>query len=614
VWAIGSGTKERKHILRSPLFWKLYGGYLALILLCATIVGFLVARTIEREALREIEGNLRAQAALLEEVAAPALAGREEQSLQRHLQRVGQILGTRLTVIRRNGAVIADSEKNPASMDNHSGRPEIEAARDRGEGVAVRMSATVKKPMMYLALPVEAEGERLGFVRASLPLTAVEERLSSLRRVIWAGAALTALLALVPGFAVAHRFLSRLVSMTQAAQAIAAGAYGERVSPRGRDELGMLGRAFNLMAAELRSRMDTIAAERNRLGAILTSMVEGVIAVDASERVIHMNTAAARLLGTDGEESRGRPIWEIARRHEISQALADVLRSGEGGARELRLTAGAEEKTLEVRLSPLRDADSRVAGAVMVFHDISNLKRLEGIRREFVANVSHEIKTPVTAIRALVETLAEDSEMAPETRARFLAKLSGQAARLSALVGDLLTLSRLESEKERYARERLDLRAVVREVAERLEVAGTAKGLALSLELSPEPIEVDADREALTQAVSNLVDNAIKYTEAGGKVSVCLERRQDEAVLEVTDTGVGIAAPHLDRIFERFYTVDRSRSRERGGTGLGLAIVKHVALAHGGSVGVESTPGVGSTFKMVLPLATACSAATPGRS
>ncbi len=614
MWAIGSETKARKHILRSPFFWKLYAGYVVLIVLCASIVSLMVVKTVERAALGEIEGSLRAQAALLEELAASALAGREEESLQRRLRRLRQSLGTRLTVIRRNGAVIADSDGKPEAVDDHSRRPEIEAARARGEGVAVRMSTTVKKPMMYLALPVEAEGETLGFVRASLPLTAIEERLSSLRRVIWAGAALTALLALIPGFAVAHRLVAPLVSMTQAAQAIAAGAYDERVAPRRRDELGRLGRAFNLMAAQLQSRVGTIAAERNRLAAILTSMVEGVIAVDRSENVIHMNTVAARLLGADREESIGHPIWEIARRHEISQALTDVLRSGEGGGRELRFTAGAEEKTLEVRLSPLRDAAGRVTGAIMVLHDISDLKRLEGMRREFVANVSHEIKTPVTAIRALVETLAEDREMAPETRERFLSKLSGQATRLSALVGDLLTLSRLESGEERYARERLDLRALIEEVAERLEGAGRAKGLVFSLALSPQPLEVDADREALTQAISNLVDNAVKYTDAGGKVSVCLERYRDRAVLEVTDTGVGIPAQHLDRIFERFYTVDRSRSRERGGTGLGLAIVKHVALAHGGSVRVESTPGVGSKFKLVLPLAGAPSAAAPAES
>lgn len=600
--------------MRSPSFWKLYGGYVAVIVLCTSVVGVLATKTLEGAAFREIERNLRAQAALLEEVAASALEGEGEESLQPSLQRLGRSLGTRFTVIRPNGKVIADSEKSPAAMDDHSRRPEIEAAGVRGEGVAVRMSTTVEKPMMYVALTVARKGEIRGFVRASLPLTAIDERLSNLRRVIWAGAALTALLALIPGLVVARRFVSPLVSTTQAAQAIAAGAYDERVAPRGRDELGMLGRVFNLMAGELRRQMDTTAAERNRLDTILGSIAEGVVAVDPSEAVIHMNTAAAEFLGADRREALGRPIWEIARSHQISQAVSQALRSGEGSASEIRLTAGAEERTFEVRLSPLRDAAGRVAGAVMVLHDISDLKRLERVRQEFMANVSHEIKTPVTAIRGLVETLAEDSEMAPETRERFLAKLSGQATRLSALVGDLLTLSRLESAEQRHVRERLDLRAVLREVAERLEGAGRAKGIRFELGLPPEPIELEADGEALTQAVSNLVDNAIKYTECGGEVTVRLERRAEEAVVEVKDTGVGIAAHHLDRIFERFYTVDKSRSRERGGTGLGLAIVKHVALAHGGSVEVESTPGAGSTFKLLLPFVGALSAPHPGRS
>jgi two-component system phosphate regulon sensor histidine kinase PhoR len=509
---------------------------------------------------------------------------------------------TRFTVIDPKGTVLADSERSPEGMDDHAGRDEVvEALRTREAAWAKRYSRSVGTDMMYVALPVY-HGERLlGIVRAALPLTVIEERGARLRAYVFLGALLAALMALVPGLYFARRVTEPLRSMTEAARALASGRYEEIRPLRGsKDEVGELAEAFGLMADELRARVHTIESARERLAAILSAMVEGVVAIDGEQRILHFNEVAGEILKVSPDQvgSRLSDVTELA---EVREAFATTLREGERTRGEITVPALPYEQLIELQVAPLRGTDG-VVGAVMVLHNVTQVRRLNAVRRDFVANVSHELKTPLTVITGLVETLLDDPDMPTPTRDRFLGKTLNQCNRLTTLVHDLLTLSRVETEEEALELRRLDLRGPVQESVRVLAGQAEEKGITLETSMPAESVLIRGDYEALRQVVDNLLSNAIRYTPSGGNVWVRLREDGGVALLEVQDTGLGLEPKHQARIFQRFYRVDKARSRELGGTGLGLSIVKHVVLAHKGGVAVESRPGHGSTFSVRVPL------------
>ena len=317
--------------------------------------------------------------------------------------------------------------------------------------------------------------------------------------------------------------------------------------------------------------------------------------------MVHLNEAAGTLLGTSPKESVDRPIWQVTRIREVSEILSDALRGDAKTQKSLKIAGETSDQFIEMHASPLHDGQGHLVGAVAVLHDLTELQRLDMVRREFVANASHELKTPITAIRGLVETLIDDGALSSSTQESFLGKIRDQSMRLSSVVIDLLALSRLESKDSSLVETLFDLRDVVQSTAKNFVPLGEEKGIAVGIELNSQPIEITADENAIGQAVSNLLDNALKYTPKGGQITARLSVQGDEAVVEVEDTGIGVEPQDRDRIFERFYRVDKARSRELGGTGLGPAIVKHIASVHGGRVSVESTPGVGSIFSIFLP-------------
>ncbi|MCY3932910.1 MAG: ATP-binding protein [Acidobacteria bacterium] len=394
------------------------------------------------------------------------------------------------------------------------------------------------------------------------------------------------------------------------ARAAALGSPPQAGDAVGGDEFARLEVLLEENEARFVEQVEQLKAERNRLTAVLGGMVEGVVAIDRDRQVLHLNAVAANWFGRPAPElALGRPIYELSRQPEISGALIEAMEKRTQVSRTFALVRLAGEDggpdRFELNASPLvssRRDDEVVEGAVAVIHDITELERLESVRRDFVSNVSHELKTPLTAIHGYVETLLEADPIDGPTRGRFLRKIRRQSNRLGALVSDLLTLSRIECSTEPPEKV-LDLRSAVGEVLNLLGPASEERGLELVAEFPDEAVEVVGEEEAIRQALSNLVDNAVKYSSAGGSVLVRLRARNGRAVLEVEDEGPGIASEHLDRIFERFYRVDRARSRELGGTGLGLAIVKNVARRHGGGVEVESERGQGSTFRLWLPAA-----------
>jgi two-component system phosphate regulon sensor histidine kinase PhoR len=487
-------------------------------------------------------------------------------------------------------------------MDNHGRRPEVMAALAKGEGVATRYSRTVGEHMMYLALPVSDRGEAVGFVRASIPLTAVSRQLAQARAVVLLVAAGAAILALLIGFYVARRVTRPISRMTDVARAIAGGVYDQRIDTRRIDEIGLLADALNTMTVQLRDQFQTITNDRNKMAAILSGMVEGVIAIDREERIVHINDAAERILCVPGDECMGRRIWEATRVREVSEALNGAMRDKHVAVGEARIAAPQQEQVVQLIATPLWGAEDELAGALVVLHDVSELRQLETVRRDFIANISHELKTPLAAIRGLVETLIDDKQMDPETHDRFLEKVRTQSSRLTTLVADLLTISRLESDDATKDFHPLDMREPLSESLRYLKPVAESKRLTLTHSMPDAPVGIVGDAEALRELVDNLVGNAIKYTPSGGRVQVTLDTENGWAVVDVEDNGIGITPVDQSRVFERFYRVDKARSRELGGTGLGLSIVKHVALSHGGNVSLRSAQGEGSKFRVQLPV------------
>ena len=588
-------------MLRSRLLWKLYLGYFILIVLTASILGSLVSWRIKEDSLEEIQSSLRTHALFLQDFAGHRPADESATELKGRLRTLGREMGARLTVIGADGAVLADSHQDPAEMENQLNRPEILRARSHGLDTRSRLSELRGVPAISLALPVDKKSGIFGYVRVSMPLSAIDARLQRSRKAVLGGTITVAAVALILGLLVARRLLRPLVSMTRIAESMAGGDYGQRLSIARSDEIGELGDALNRMARSSQRRMETFQSDHRQLLAILGGMAEGVVAVDENERVLHMNEAAGRILGADASTSLGKPVWETTRIPQISETISSTLRKGTGVNTSLEIRSSPRDRSIELKATPLRNGEQAPVGAVVVMHDVSERLRVETMRQDFVANVSHELKTPVAAIQALVETILDDPEMTGQTRERFLRKTRNQSLRLSSIVSDLLTLSRMESE-EGVTRETVDLRDTVAVPAEEAIPTAEVKRIRLLIRVPDRPLWTTGDMEGLCLVTSNLVGNALKYTPREGEVTVSLSQEGNQALLEVQDSGIGIEARHLDRIFERFYRVDTARSRELGGTGLGLSIVKRVVLAHNGSVSVESIPGRGSTFRVLLPV------------
>ncbi|MGD8412849.1 MAG: ATP-binding protein [Candidatus Latescibacterota bacterium] len=589
-------------MLRSRFLWKLYIGYAVIILLMTVILGVFTGRQVERNTLDQVEQSLHAQAVLLRDLAIPFVDSPIDSSFQKRVWFLGARTSTRYTVIRADGVVVADSKEDPLVMDNHGRRPEVMAAMAKGEGVATRYSRTVGEDMMYLALPIHDRGNVIGFVRASIPLTAVKMQLAQTSAVVILVAVGAAALALLIGFYVARRVTRPISRMTEVAKGIAAGNYEQKIHTQRVDEIGSLATALNTMTERLRDQFQTISNDRNKMAAILSGMVEGVIAIDPQECIVHINDAAERILCVPGDECMGRRIWEATRVLEVSEALNGAMKNKHVTIGEARIAAPQQEQVVQLIATPLWDANDALAGALVVLHDVSEIRQLETVRRDFIANISHELKTPLAAIRGLIETLIDDKKMDGETHDRFLGKIQTQSSRLTTLVTDLLTISRLESDDATKEFHELDLREPLSESLRNLRAVAESKRLTLDHSMPDEPVNIIGDMEALRELFDNLAGNAIKYTPSGGNVHVTLRKDQGWAVLDVEDDGIGISPGDQSRVFERFYRVDKARSRELGGTGLGLSIVKHVALSHGGNVSLRSALGEGSSFRVQIPL------------
>jgi len=513
------------------------------------------------------------------------------------VQDVDRRTGLRVTLIRADGRVFADSRADTAYLENHANRPEVRGALAGHAKSAVRRSVSLGIDLQYVAVPawpgapfaVVRVAESLGFLR-------------DLGRLQWRGLLFAALFAiaasLLVAFTLSRRQVGRVIELEAVARRIGSGDSGARALERPEDELGRLGTALNVMARELRERLDALRRERDEREYVLAHMSDGVALVDSEGRLLHCNHSLAVLLGAPRPAASGTPLLEFARVPEIGDLVARARARGSGLVEDLRIWS-PESRVLRAGATPLGEAGG---GAVLlVLHDLTEAERVTRMRQDFVANVSHELRTPLTSLRGYAETLLDGGLEDAEHREHFVRVIRDQAVRLQALVDDLLSLAELEREGAPLRRTRFDLRELLAEHVASFREAAHRAGLALELLPGP-PVDVEADRARLAQVVANLVDNAVKYTERGG-VTVSAGADAGHAWCEVRDTGPGIPAEDQARVFERFYRLDKARSREQGGTGLGLSIVKHIVGLHGGSVSVESAPGRGSAFRFELPAA-----------
>lgn len=569
------------------------------------VMGLYVTNALETHSLESLKSGLETEARLLHDAIAPALARQAPpEQVQELAERYGAKLRARVTVIAEDGVVLADSERDLEGvrrMENHAARPEVRTALAGGIGTHVRRSRTLDIEMLYVAIPLKDERAVRGVLRLALPMTEVAQAVTSVRRTVAAGALLAFAFALGVGLFLSRRVTQPVKEMQAIAHRMAQGDFEQKVPARGQDEVAELGHALNRMAFGLREKIRDLEGERAKVAAILDSMVEGVIALDSRARILLMNPAARSIFGLSDDPVEGRPFLEVIRQKELFD-LVDVCHAcgpGERCRREVDLGPPIS-RILEAHGTSL-PIEPEGDGTLLVLHDITELRRLEQVRREFVANVSHELRTPLTAIRGYVETLLHGALEEPANARRFLEVTHTHAERLSRLVDDLLQLSDIETGKVILKPALVTLHEVAKGVLAIFENQAGQKRLTV-LNRVPPDLRVVADRDRLSQILVNLVDNSVKFTPEGGEIALGAGRGQGNLVeVWVRDTGIGIPSVDLPRITERFYRVDKARSRELGGTGLGLAIVKHLIQAHGGELRIESELGKGTTVRFALP-------------
>ena len=586
---------------KKRLLWQLYPSYLLITIISLIAVTWYASGSFKHFFLEQIASDLKVRARFFEKQVLEHLDPMDEKAVDLLCKKVGESTATRITIILSSGKVIGDSEKNPAKMDNHLDRLEFIDALKGPSGTYTRHSRTLGKDMMYVGIPIKKKNHVLAVVRTSVPVNNIDLVLKSIKIKIAFGCLVVAVFAAMLSLFISRRIIRPIEQIKIWAESITSGEFHLRPQVAESEEIGALAESLNRMAVKLREHIDTVRRQRNEIEAMLSSMVEGVIAVDMEERVISMNHAAAKMFGCDLAEAQGRSIQEVLRNTVLHRFVKNALSSQDAVEEEIVLSSD-RERSLNGHGTLLRDAEGKQIGALIVLNDVTRLLRLEKIRREFVANVSHEIKTPITAIKGFVETLRDGAMENHENAERFLEIIGKHVDRLEAIIEDLLSLSRIEREagREEVLLDEGRLKDVLETAIQVCEANAMAKKIEVELSCA-EDIVAKFDPLLLEQAVVNLLDNAIKYSGEGKIVWVEAVQSGKEIILSVRDQGCGIEKNHLPRLFERFYRADKARSRQLGGTGLGLAIVKHIAQAHGGHVAVESTHGKGSTFSIHLP-------------
>jgi two-component system phosphate regulon sensor histidine kinase PhoR len=586
---------------RIKLVWRLFPAFILIAVICLLAGTWYTASSWRTFYLAETAGDLENRALLVENYLQDVRPVPDEMQINKICRKLGKLTSTRLTAILTSGKVVGDSEKDPGRMDNHADRPEVREAMQGRVGMSTRFSFTLGHHMMYVAVPWRQQDQIVGVVRASLPMKAIAGAIRALYvKVAWGGLGV-ALLVAVLGFFMARRISGPLNDLKRGALRFARGDLDRKLPVPNTDELASLAEALNYMTDQLQDQIQALSRQGKEQEAILSSMSEGVLALDAEGRLLTINSAGADMLQLDPATAQNLPVQEVIQDSGLKWFINRTLSNPEPIEEEVEIKDNGR-RIFKAHGTSLRDSQGISLGTLVVLHDITQLRQLENTRRDFVANVSHELKTPITSIKGFVETLLAGALKEPENAENFLRIIANQTDRLNEIIDDLLTLSRIEQETERRQifLHGQKIKAVLQSAIQVCQAKAAEKKIILELNC-PEDLRAQINPPLLEQALVNLVDNAVKFSKPGRMVHVEAQRQGPEVIIRVRDQGPGIPPEHLPRIFERFYRVDAGRSRKIGGSGLGLAIVKHIALAHGGRVTVASTPGEETVFSLHLP-------------
>jgi two-component system phosphate regulon sensor histidine kinase PhoR len=597
--------------LKPTLQWKWFGALTTLWLALLAVIYASLNLTLPSYLADRIRADLERDARFARQSFVEQLtSGHPSTDTINHIAHVlGQETGLRVSVIGADGTMLGESDKpfdELKQIENHYERSEVQDAIRDGMGSARRHSKTVNVDLLYVAVAVHPPGaaagsKPLGFVRVALPLYQIAQTTAHVHSIVTAATVFVGIAAIPFLFWMARRVTTPIQQMRVVAASVAHADFSKRVTARPGGELGELAASLNDMAGQLQARLRELNKEKADLSAILSGMTEGVLVMDDAGKIRLANDALRQQLDIGGE-AIGKTALEVFRNVPLQEIVAEAVQTGGVVGRELAFLSPVE-RTFEINAARLQSHDGAPAGVVVLFHDITRLKQLENMRKEFVANVSHELRTPLSIIKGYIETLLDPQPPDAETTRQFLQTIQRHSQRLEALIGDLLTVSALESQQARLQLELVSLRAVAETAAEELARQARDKNMTISVGIPADFPQPRADAHRLHQVFFNLLDNAVKYVQAGGQISVSAKLGDGEIEVQVADNGPGIAAEHLPRIFERFYRVDKARSREVGGTGLGLSIVKHIVQAHGGRAWAESELGEGSVFHLTLPRA-----------
>lgn len=512
-------------------------------------------------------------------------------------------IDARVTFIDRGGWVVGDSEADYTQMENHKNRPEIIEAYEGKIGISQRYSNTLGWDMLYVAAPFSNEKSRLAVIRLAVPLRELSTFNKTLLKYIFISIVSGLIVAILLGIRYVNNVTQPISELTLATKKISEGDYGRRVYYQTDDELGMLANNFNLMSEKLDDTINELQDKNTKLKAILASTVNGVIALDNNKEIIFINPNAEEIFGIKEDDAKGKHILDVVRNDVFNKLFNDILKENKPSKGEIEIFE-PKHRILNVYSNPIRlnNDPRRVIGVVLIIQEVTEIRKLERMRKDFVANVSHELKTPLTSIKGFIETLKDGAAENKKVRDKFLDIIDIETSRLTSLIQDLLLLSEIENQNTMKIYEEIDVNKSINEVLQIMDGIAKQKEIEIISKVEDNLPKIFGNNSWFKQMLINLIDNGIKYTSNGGKVTIKIYRNVNQLIIKIKDTGIGIEEKHLSRLFERFYRVDKARSRQVGGTGLGLAIVKHIVLAFEGEIKVESKINEGTEFTIILPI------------
>jgi two-component system, OmpR family, phosphate regulon sensor histidine kinase PhoR len=575
--------------------WKITLPFIALITVCIGVMGIYLVNYLDDNQTDNLRNNLTNEAKITA-VASQPFFDSSTAVLEDLARQIGENINARVTIIALDGTVLGDSEEIPANMDNHATRPEVIAAITAGYGESIRFSDTLKEEMMYVAVPIQNNGRLLGVARIALPVSDVRNSVNHVKIVIGLAIGVTIILAGFAAWLIARITTRPIREITRASRKMAAGDLKQKILVRSRDEAGELGQAFNEMSGNIRKLVEGISAERSQLVTVLSNMTDGVIVTDKEDNITLVNKSAGELFNFQPGDVIGKTVIEATHDHEVANLAKRCLATGGELNTQIELIPTGRY----LRVIAISITGNIISGCLLLFQDLTELRNLQTMRRELVGNISHDLRTPLAGVKVMVETLRDGAIDDKAAAVDFLRRIEDEIDRLTQMVAELTQLSRIEAVNAELKTEPVNLNGLIRDVIPQLKPLAEKQNIALNLMLSDKLPAVSVDRERLSQTITNLIHNAIKFNRTGGGVTISTDSDDNAVTVKVSDTGIGIPQKDLSRVFERFYKADKSRANR--GSGLGLAIARHTIEAHGGTIRVESEEGKGSVFSFTLPL------------